>query len=50
MASLLYQVAPTDPGAYAGAAVFLSTVTLLAAYLPARRAIAIDPMECLREQ
>jgi predicted permease len=50
MASLLYQVAPTDAGAYAGAAVFLSTVTLLAAYLPARRAIAIDPMQCLREQ
>jgi putative ABC transport system permease protein len=50
MSSLLYQIAPTDPGAYAGAAVFLSTVTLLAAYLPARRAIAIDPMQCLREQ
>ena len=50
MESLLYQVAPTDPGAYAGAAVFLSTVTLLASYLPARRAIAIDPMQSLREQ
>jgi len=50
MASLLYQVAPTDPSSYAGAAVFLSTVTLLAAYLPARRAMAIDPMQCLREQ
>jgi hypothetical protein len=50
MASLLYQVEPTDPGAYAGAAVFLSTITLLAAYLPARRAVAIDPMQSLREQ
>jgi ABC-type antimicrobial peptide transport system permease subunit len=50
MASLLYKVAPTDPAAYAGAALFLSTITVLAAYLPARRAIAIDPMQSLREQ
>jgi putative ABC transport system permease protein len=50
MASLLYQVAPTDPGAYAGAVLFLSTITLLASYLPACRAVAIDPMQSLREQ
>jgi ABC-type antimicrobial peptide transport system permease subunit len=50
MASLLYQVAPTDPAAYAGAALFLSAITLLASYLPARRAVAIDPMQSLREQ
>jgi predicted permease len=50
MASLLYQVSPADPGAYAGAAVFLSAITLLAAYIPARRAVAIDPMLSLREQ
>ncbi|MBZ5595562.1 MAG: ADOP family duplicated permease [Acidobacteriia bacterium] len=49
MASLLYKVAPTDPVAYAGAALFLTTITLLAAYLPARRATTIDPMESLRE-
>jgi putative ABC transport system permease protein len=50
MASLLYRVAPTDPAAYAGAALFLSAITLLASYLPARRAVAIDPMQSLREQ
>jgi putative ABC transport system permease protein len=50
MASLLYQVSPADPGAYAGAALFLSPITLLAAYLPARRAVAIDPIQSLREQ
>jgi predicted permease len=50
MASLLYKVAPTDPGAYAGAALFLSAITFLAAYVPVRRAIAIDPMKSLRGQ
>jgi len=50
MASLLYKVAPTDPVAYTGAALFLSTITLLAAYVPAHRAARIDPIESLREQ
>jgi putative ABC transport system permease protein len=50
MATLLYKVAPTDPVAYAGAALFLSAITLLAAYVPARRAAGIDPIESLREQ
>jgi len=50
MASLLYKVAPTDPVAYAGAALFLSAITLLAAYVPARRAARVDPIESLREQ
>lgn len=50
MASLLYRVSPADPGAYAGATLFVIAVTLLAAYLPARRALAIDPMQCLREE
>jgi len=37
-----------DPLVYGGAAVFLSAVGLLAAYLPARRAASIDPMQALR--
>jgi putative ABC transport system permease protein len=49
MATLLYKVAPNDPVAYAGAALFLSAITLLAAYVPARRAARIDPIESLRE-
>jgi ABC-type antimicrobial peptide transport system permease subunit len=48
MSSLLFQVSPTDPIALIGACVVLLVVAGAAAYLPARRATAIDPMEALR--
>lgn len=48
IASLLFQVSPTDPVALAGACVVLLTVAGAAAYIPARRATAIEPMEGLR--
>ncbi|HEX3471765.1 MAG TPA: ABC transporter permease [Silvibacterium sp.] len=40
----------TDPLIYAGAAAFLCAVAALAAYLPARRAASIDPMQALRAE
>ena len=50
MGSLLYGVAPTDPITYGSVSVVLFVVTLLAAYLPARRAAAVDPVEALRAE
>jgi len=49
-ASQLFGVAPGDPVALAAAAVILTTVALLAGFLPARRAASTDPLEALRHE
>lgn len=47
--ALLYGLEPRDPGTFAGAAILLTAIAGLAAWLPARRASRIDPARVLRE-
>lgn len=48
MANLLHQVQPGDPAILIGTSLFLGLVSLLACYLPARRAARLDPLIALR--
>ncbi len=48
MDSILYQINPLDPVTFSIVPTSLISITLLACYLPARRATKIDPMEALR--
>jgi putative ABC transport system permease protein len=48
MRTLLFDVSPLDPLAFAASALLLIGVAVLAAYLPARRAARIDPQRAIR--
>jgi ABC-type antimicrobial peptide transport system permease subunit len=50
LTSLLFEVSATNPLLLALPAALLIAVTMLSAYLPARRAASIDPMRALRAE
>jgi len=50
LSSLLFEVTPTDALAYASSAVLLVLVSLVASYVPARRAGQVDPAKTLRAE
>lgn len=48
--SLLFGIKPMDPATFVSMAILLMIVSLLACYVPARRAMRIEPMEALRHE
>jgi predicted permease len=50
MSSLLFEVSPVDPLTYAAVSCTLVIATLVASYVPAVRATAVDPVEALRAE
>jgi len=50
MKSVLFGITPVDPLTYTAVPLVLVAATVLASYLPARRAAAVDPVETLRAE
>jgi putative ABC transport system permease protein len=50
VATMLFEVTPFDPASYSATAVVLLTVAMLACYVPARRAMRVDPIVALRQE
>ena len=49
-ASVLFRVSPSDPMTYGIVAVLLAVVALVAAFVPVRRAVSVDPLVALRSE
>jgi putative ABC transport system permease protein len=49
LSAMLFEISPTDPVTFAGVSALLVAVTVLASYLPARRAASVDPQTALRD-
>jgi putative ABC transport system permease protein len=50
LSGLLFEIEPTDPGTFLAVGAVLSAVALLAAFVPARRATRVDPIDALRAE
>jgi len=50
LAFIVYQATPRDPLVLAGAVLAMSLLGLVATWIPARRALSVDPMILLREE
>jgi putative ABC transport system permease protein len=48
MESLIFGVSPTDPLTFSAVSMLLVAIALAASYVPARRAVRLDPMRSLR--
>ena len=46
--AFLYGVSPQDPATFLGIAILLCSIAFFACYLPAKRAVSVDPMVALR--
>jgi putative ABC transport system permease protein len=50
MKTLLFEVQPTDPVTFVGVSLVLALAALIACYLPARKALKVDPLMALRRE
>ncbi|SPF51798.1 hypothetical protein SBA4_4720010 [Candidatus Sulfopaludibacter sp. SbA4] len=50
LATLLYDIKPTDPVTYAGVAALMAAAAMIASLGPARRACRVDPVNVLRAE
>ena len=50
ISGLLFEVSTLDPVAFVGAGLLMTIVALVAVWVPARRAIKVDPVEVLRAE